>query len=260
MRDGQRFVLAGQRRGGYLRDHESGVDSRLRRQESREHAGQRIGHLFDAPLGNSAERGDRDCDLVRSHRQRLTVKISAADDVAAAVADEYERIVGGAVQFYGCHLARLRQRIAHRAVHLRRAAQAVGILHARIFFRGTMRFANLAAFVQAREVARRHRGAGVRTCVHDARVECAGTSAQRVERQCRGNIRGVHQQVGIAESEAQQRQHPLRAVKQGQSFFGFQRDRCDARAAHGFRAVQRFTAINSTAFANRDVREMRQRR
>ncbi len=144
-------------------------------------------------------------------------------------------------------------------MHLRSAAQAVGILHAHVFFRRAMRFANLAAFVQVREIAGGRRGAGVWPGTHDPRVECAGTSAQRVERQCRGYVRGVHQQVGIAESEAQQREHPLRAVEQRQSFLGFQRDWCDTGAAHGLRAVQRFTTIDGTAFANRNVREMRQR-
>ena len=46
---------------------------------------------------------------------------------------EDQRIIGGAVEFDGGHFAGLRERIANGAVHLRRAAQAVGVLHARIF-------------------------------------------------------------------------------------------------------------------------------
>ena len=48
-------------------------------------------------------------------------------------ASEDERIVGGAVEFDGGHFAGLREGIADGAVDLRRAAQAVGVLHARIF-------------------------------------------------------------------------------------------------------------------------------
>src|ERR1700687_4463499 len=109
MRDSERFVFADKRRCGYLRDHEPGIDSGLRSQKRGQHARQRIGHLLDAPLGNSAERGNRYCDLTRGYRERMTVKISAADDVAAAVADKHKRIVRGAVQLYSRHLARLCQ-------------------------------------------------------------------------------------------------------------------------------------------------------
>ena len=137
---------------------------------------------------------------------------------------EDQRIIGRAVQFHRGHFARLRERIAHRSVHLRRAAHAVRILHARIFFRRAMRFANLAAFVQVRQVSRRRRRAGVCSRVHDSRVERSGTSAQRVERKRRRNIRGVDENIGFAQRETQQRQHSLRAVEQRKPFLRFQRD------------------------------------
>jgi len=140
--------------------------------------------LLDAPLGNSAEGGDGHRDLVGSHGERLPMKISTADDVAvaAAAANKDERIIRSAVQLHRRYFASLRQRIAHGAVDLRRAAQAVRILHPRVFICGTMRFANLTAFIEVRQIPGGHGGAGIRPCVHDARIECAGTSAERVQR------------------------------------------------------------------------------
>src|SRR6202030_1865629 len=67
------------------------------------------------------------------------------DDVAFAVgADKDERIVGGAVEFDAGHFASLCERVAHSAVDLWRAAQAVGVLNARVFFGRAVRFADLA--------------------------------------------------------------------------------------------------------------------
>src|SRR5215471_4091451 len=113
------------------------------------------------------------------------MKIAAADDLTAertgAYADEDQGVIRGTVEFDSGDLAGGGQGVAHGAVHLRRAAQAVGILHPRIPLYGTMRFADLAARVEAREVARRLRRARVRPHLSDARIECARTAAKRVE-------------------------------------------------------------------------------
>src|SRR5262249_20071680 len=126
-----------------------------------------------------------------------------ADDVSTrriALPNENERIVGGAVELYGGDFARLRERIPHRAVDLRSAAQAIGILYARIFFGRPVRLANLAAFIQMRKIAGGKRSPGIRTCVHDTRVESAGAAAQRIQRESSGGICRVNKDVGIAQS------------------------------------------------------------
>ena len=79
---GERFIFAGERGGGDLRDHEAGIEAGLGSEKRRQQAGERIGHLLDAAFGNSAESGDGNRDLIGGHGQRLAVKISAADDVA----------------------------------------------------------------------------------------------------------------------------------------------------------------------------------
>ena len=84
MRGSLRFHLAGERGCSYLQNHESGVESGVTHEKRRQLAGLRVGHLFDAALGNSRERCERNRKLVRSHRQRLAVKISTADYFAGA--------------------------------------------------------------------------------------------------------------------------------------------------------------------------------
>ncbi len=259
MRRSQGFVLAGQRRGGHLRDHESGIQSRLGRQECRKQAGQRIGHLLDAPLHDSAECGNRNHHLVCCHCQRLPVKISAADNIACcSIAHKHQRIVGGAVQFHRGDFARLRQSIAHCAVHLRRAAQTVGILDAGIFFCRTVRLTNLAAVVQVRQVPRRRACARISAGVHDSSIESARTAAECIEREGSSYVPRVNQDVGFAQRQAEQREHSLRAVQQGEAFFGFQLQRSDARALHCFTARQSIASKHGLSFADDNVRQMSQ--
>ncbi len=200
----QRLVLARKSRRRHLRNHESRIQSRLRGQERWQHARQRIRHLLDAPLHDSAEGRNRDRHLVRRHRQRLPVKISAADDVAVVrIPHKNERIVRRTVQLHSRHFPCLPQRIPYRPVYLRRATQAVRILHARIFFRRAMRLANLAALIQVRKIPPCRRGTRVRSRMHDARVERAGTPAQSIQRKGSGHIRGVHENVRFSQRKAQ---------------------------------------------------------
>src|SRR5882762_7903886 len=107
----------------------------------------RIGHVLGAPLGNSTESGQRNGELIRRHRQWLSVEISAADYVPragrAVRRDKDERVVGRAVEFNFRDGAYSIQSVTYRSVYLRRASQAVGVLHSRIAIRGAMRFANL---------------------------------------------------------------------------------------------------------------------
>jgi hypothetical protein len=169
-----------------------------------------------------------------------------------------QRIIRRAVQFDCGHLARLRQRIAHCTVHLRRAPQAVRILHARIFFRCAMRLANLAALIQVRNIPRCRRGTRIRARMHDARIERTGTTAQRIQRKGSGHIRGVHEDVRLMQRQTQQRQHALCPIQKRKAFFRFQRDRRNSRALHGFAPGQKFSPKRRAALASDYLCEMRQ--
>ena len=85
-----------------------------------------IHQAVDAPLGNAGERDQRDGQKIQLEGQRLAVEIAAREDLLP----EHQRVVGGGVQLDGEDAARLGQGVPHRSVHLRRAAQRVGVLHA----------------------------------------------------------------------------------------------------------------------------------
>ena len=93
--------------------------------------------------------------LRQLERQGLAVKIPPREHFVA----EDQRIVGGGIELDRKYPACLGQRIAHRAVHLWRAAQGVGVLHAAA---GNVGRANLAPFEQARQMFRAGSLAGMR--------------------------------------------------------------------------------------------------
>ena len=98
MRSGQRAIFAGESSGGNLSNHKAGIESRIGSKKGRKQARKRICHLLNATLGDTSKRGKRDGDLIGGHGERLTVKVSPADDVAFAVfLQKNERIVRGAV-------------------------------------------------------------------------------------------------------------------------------------------------------------------
>lgn len=260
MRSGERAILAGERCCGDLSDHEAGIEARLGREERGEQTGERVRHLLDAPLRNPAQRRYGNGDLVGGHRERLAVEIAAADDVALAILlDEYERIVGRAVEFDERHFAGLDEGITDGAVNLRGAAQAIGILNAGIFFGGAMGLANEAAFVEMREIACRTASAGIGACVHDAGIEGAWAASEGVEGKRSGDVGSIGKLVGFAEGETQQGEHTLRAVEKRKALLGFESDRSDACAVKGLGTRELFVFEVSLAFADDDLRQMGKR-
>src|SRR5579864_6406160 len=149
----QYFVLAGQRRGYYLRHHESGIESRVARQKRRQAFVERgIDQAFDAPLRDPRQSAERDRHVVERESQRLAVKVAAGDHVAFRlffIADEDQRVVDGGVHL-GLKSTRAKfQRVAHRAVDLGNAAKGVSVLHAAAV---DVRLADLAAGDQAAQI------------------------------------------------------------------------------------------------------------
>ena len=82
-RIGALLVLRDQRRGRHLRDHEAGVEPRLRREERRQAGQRRIDQHGDAPLGERADLADRQREHVGGERDRLGVEVAAGQRLAA---------------------------------------------------------------------------------------------------------------------------------------------------------------------------------
>ena len=131
-RMGERLVLARQRRGGDVGDHEAAVQARLGREERRQARDAGVDQHRDAALGDRADLGDRDRHRVGGERDRLGVEVAARDDAAfgAVIADEDQRVVGHRVGLAHEHERGVAQLVEAGADHLRLAAQAVRILDA----------------------------------------------------------------------------------------------------------------------------------
>jgi len=258
VRRGERFHFAGERGGGHLQDHEAGVESGMADEKSGQVARLRIGHLVDAALGNASESGESDGEMVGGHGERLAVEIAAAENVAGI--SENEGIVGGAVEFDGERGADVGESIARGAVNLRDAAEAVGVLHARVFCRRAVRFADLAAAVEALEMAGDESVAGMRARIGDARIEGDRAAAKRVERERGGDVSRIGGNFGVAQGESEKSEHGLGAVEEREAFLGVQHERVDSRCAKGFGAGHAAAFENGFAFADGDEREMRERR
>jgi hypothetical protein len=124
----EHLVLGHERRGDVLRDHEPGVEPALLHEERREPVRQRrIDEALDTTLGDARELGDGDREGVERERERLAVKVPCGDD--QLLVDQHERVVGRSVELDGDGRLDVVEKVAARAVHLRRAAQRVRVLH-----------------------------------------------------------------------------------------------------------------------------------
>ena len=80
-RGGEMLVLAHQRGGGDLGDHQAGVEAGIGGEERRQvEAERRVDHQRDPALGDGADLGDRERDHVGGEAHRLGMEIAARDD------------------------------------------------------------------------------------------------------------------------------------------------------------------------------------
>src|SRR3974390_320097 len=102
--------------------------------------------------------------------------------------------------------------------------------------------------------------AGIFAGMHDARVEGSRATAQCIKRKGCGNVSRVCERVRFAKCKTEKREHPLRAVQQGQSFLGLQGHWSDPGPLHGVGPAKLLSFVGRLAFADDYVGEMRQRR
>ena len=94
--------------------------------------------------------------------------------------------------------------VAHRAMHLRHAAQRVGILHLLAL---EVRLANDAAFQHAAQVLRHQQLPGMRARLMNALVEGDVGALQRVQRESAQHVGGVGQNLRLQDGQQPDRQH-----------------------------------------------------
>ncbi len=144
-------------------------------------------------------------------------------------------------------------------MHLRHAAQRVGVLHARIA--DAVRFADGAARQQGPQELGGGRLTHLAASVLDAGVECGRRAEERLERRGAGDMRRVPERAGIAHGECGHRRVRLSAVDEREPFLGTEHDRCEPRLREQLRggtAVSRRT-MDEVALADERERQVSER-
>src|SRR5262245_3538053 len=106
------------------------------------------------------------------------MEVAATNDIAIF---ENKRIVGDAVDLSFDDTRRIIERVAARAMYLRHAAQAVGILH---FAAVAMRFEDFALLEQRPDIGSSTTMTGVLADLMNSRIERLDAALQRFERHC----------------------------------------------------------------------------
>ena len=253
-RIGALLVLADQRRGRDLRDHEARIEPGLGRQKSGKARQRRIDEHRDAAFGNRPDLADRKRDHVGGEGDWLGVKIAARQRFVGVGEDQ--RIVGNAVRFDLQRRARLAQDVERGAHHLRLAAQAIGVLNAGVILEvagadrrprhpGAQRARNLDLPTMAAQVVNTRIEGRVRTL--------GGFGRQRA-----GDERRLEQQFGLEQSGERIGGRKLRAVQQREPFLGGELDRREACTRKRLGGGKALVADEDFAHADHRHRHMRQ--
>ena len=256
-RIGLLLVFRNERGRRHLRDHETGVQARLGRQEGR-HAGQRrIDQHGDAPLRQRADLADGKRDHVSGKRHRLGVEIPARQ--RGVVLGEDQRIVGDAIGFGLQRVGRLAQHVERRAHDLRLTAQAIRVLHTLVA--DAVRFTDCAAGHEIAQGVRRLDLAAMLSKQMYARIEGRVGTFGGVRRQRAGDQRRLIERLGLEQAGERESGRELRAVEQRQALLGAERHRLQPMRDEG--DLGRDAAMRREAFADADhdgghVRERRQ--
>ncbi len=152
-------------------------------------------------------------------------------------------------------LAHEPQRLADGAVHLRRAAQRIGVLHLAAVL---VRLVDAAVAHQRFDVGGREPLADERPGRVDARLERVDRSAQRVDRERRRDVGGARDLIGGGQRQREHRGRGLRAVDERQPFFRSEPHRRQARppSALRIRISTRRTSLRDSA-ASALIRRLR---
>ena len=171
-------------------------------------------------------------------RHRLAVEVAVREHLAPV--GEHQRVVGGRVDLDRDHAGGVGGGVAHRAVHLRRAAQRVGVLDAAA---PAVRLDDLAS-----------RPAAGRDCAADAicpgcgrRAWISGENGVREPRTASTDSAAARSAVFTSRSPRRSRSAPMRghelgAVDQRKPLLGVQRDRSQPRHAQGIGAGHHLAA------------------
>ena len=215
-----------------------GVEPALVGQERRQAVRhRRVQHPLDPALGDRSQLREADLERVERNRDRLAVEVPVRDDLPAI--GQHERVVGGGVQLDGDRPLGVVDRVAHGAVHLRRAAERVRVLHPPA---PAMGGDDLRVVEEAVQIRRRGRLAGMRPQRLELGRERRARPAHRLDRLRGCQVGQLPQPVRAAHDERADRRHELRAVDEREALLRGELDRRQAGLRQRVGACQRLSA------------------
>ena len=251
----ERLVLGGERSRGDLRDHEPGIESALAHQERGQLAQAVIDQHRDATLGERADLGDGERQVVGGKGHGLRMEVAAGEHVAFLAKDE--RVVGDAVgleQERACDVLDLLQAGAR---NLGLAAQRIRVLHAVAVL---VRAADVAL---AEHVAERRGNGNLRRLaagVVDARIERHAAAERCVHRHRAGEDRACEQVFRREQGLERERGRDLGAVQQREPFLRPELERLDTCGLERRDAILFLALHTYPALADQRERQVRERR
>jgi hypothetical protein len=251
----ERLVLGGERRRGHVRDHESGVEARGRGEEGRQPGDGRVDQQRDAPLGERADLGNREREVVGGERHRLGVEVAARERLPGL--REHERIVGDAVRLGEQRRRGIVHHVEARAHDLRLATQAVGVLHLVVAVQ--VRGADLAALQQPPIGSRAFDLPRVSPQLVDALVEWRVAAHRRIDRERARHHRRGEDILGREEAVQRERGGDLRAVEEREPFLRCEREGREARGCETLRGRHHAIAVAHGADAHQGRGHVRER-
>src|SRR5207248_2530584 len=224
-RPGQSPVLRDDPGGRVLRDHQSGVDPRVRGEERRQVTGSaHVQEPVDPAFGDRADLRGRDREEVGGEAQWRAVEVAGRLDPTIR---EYHRVVHNGHQLAGVDSGDEVEGVPGRTGDLGSAAHRVRVLD------GVGQVVPVTVhdgrpLEQPVDVGGRDRLAGM----WPDRVQFRGERPVRAEHgldgQCGGHVGHGEQVGGVALGEDEHAEHPVGTVDQRQPFLAGQRDRVQA--------------------------------
>jgi len=240
--------------GGDVRDHVT--DERpgfIRKKRRQAFVDVGVDEPVDAALADAGKIGQRDGGIVKRVGERRPVEVAAGKHLA-----RWPQTRAGYRLRSRFRFPRSRLHVEHIsdcAMHLRHAS--ADSRHPECAVIGEMRFADLAALEQCREMAGRGLSATMRPRILNAGIECHWSATQRLQRPWRRQHPRAGQGAAHRRAPVKQRLSlpGYRSIEQG--LLLLQAQRSQLGKAQRFAAADAFSAIKSLSFSNENQCEMK---
>ncbi len=228
-RGGQPLHLGDDRGLRVLRDHVPGVDAGVGGEERRQAvAAGLVEEPVGAALGDRCDVGGDDREEVEHVGHRGAVEVAVGLD--ATVLGKHHRVVDGRGELSRGDQRGVVDGVPGGAVHLRRAAQRVGVLHA-VAVRPAVARDDAGVREQPRQVGRGGRLSRVRA----QRLQVGGEDPVgrelRLDAHRGRDVGGLEKHPQVGDREDEHAEHPVGAVDERQPLLGLQLDRRQAGLA-----------------------------